>query len=103
MVTVGMATADVERMEALMIGVLVVWALVALGVAVVIGRGVRIADVRAADPLIAPEPVGELRLRTPRRRIPLPPVGVALVATAVLLETAGFIGRLTGATGPVAH
>jgi hypothetical protein len=47
MVTVGMATADVERMEALMIGVLVVWALVALGVAVVLGRGIRLADVRS--------------------------------------------------------
>ena len=48
MVTVGMATADVERMEALMIGVLVVWALVALGVAVVLGRGIRLADARSA-------------------------------------------------------
>ena len=47
MVTVGMATADVERMEALMIGVLVVWALVALGVAVVLGRGIRLADARS--------------------------------------------------------
>jgi hypothetical protein len=47
MVTVGMATADVERMEALMLGVLVVWALVALGVAVVLGRGIRLADARS--------------------------------------------------------
>ena len=30
-----------------MIGVLVVWVLVALGVAVVLGRGVRLADTRA--------------------------------------------------------
>jgi hypothetical protein len=42
-----MAPADVERMEALMIGVLVVWALVALGVAVVLGRGIRLADARS--------------------------------------------------------
>ena len=42
-----MATADVDRMEALMIGVLVVWALVALGVAVVLGRGIRLADARS--------------------------------------------------------
>ena len=47
MVTVGMGTADVERMEALMIGVLVVWALLALGVAVVLGRGIRLADARS--------------------------------------------------------
>ena len=30
-----------------MIGVLVVWALVALGLAVVLGRGIRLADARA--------------------------------------------------------
>ena len=30
-----------------MIGVLVVWALVALGVAVVVGRGIRLADARS--------------------------------------------------------
>ncbi len=46
-VTVGMTTAEVERMEALVIGVLVLWLLVALGVAVVLGRGIRLADARA--------------------------------------------------------
>ena len=43
------------------------------------------------------------RVRTPRRRVPLPPVGIGLAATAVLLETVGYVGRLTGATGPVAR
>jgi hypothetical protein len=85
------------------VGGLVGWLLLAFGVAVVVGRGIRTADVRAADPLTAAEPAGELRLRTPRRRVPLPPVGVGLAVAAVLLETAGFIGRLTGATGPVAR
>jgi hypothetical protein len=47
-VTVGMTTADAGRMEALVIGVLLVWALVALGVAVVLGRGISLADDRAA-------------------------------------------------------
>ena len=47
MVTAGRTAADVGRMAALMIGVLVVWALVALGVAVVLGRGIRLADARA--------------------------------------------------------
>ena len=42
-----MAAAHVGRVEALMIGVLVVWALVALGVAVVVGRGIRLADARS--------------------------------------------------------
>ncbi len=64
--------------------------LLAFVVAVVVGRGIRMADVRAADPLTAPELAGELRLRTPLRRIPLPPVGVALAAVAVSLETAGY-------------
>ena len=30
-----------------MIGVLVVWALVALGIAVIVGRGIRLADARS--------------------------------------------------------
>ncbi len=47
MVTVGMRAADVGRMEALVIGVLVVWALVALWFAVVLGRGIRLADARS--------------------------------------------------------
>jgi hypothetical protein len=44
---VGITAADVGRMEALVIGVLVVWVLVALGAAVVLGRGIRLADTRA--------------------------------------------------------
>ncbi|WP_139177276.1 hypothetical protein [Geodermatophilus siccatus] len=42
-----METADAGRTEALVIGVLVVCALVALGAAVVLGRGIRPADARA--------------------------------------------------------
>ena len=61
------------------------------------------ADVLAERPLTDADAQGELRLRTPRRRVPLPPVGVGLAATAVLLETAGYVTRLTGATGPVAR
>ena len=85
------------------VGGLVGWLLLAFAVAVVVGRGIRMADVRAADPLTARELVGELQLRTPRRRIPLPPVGIALAATGVLLETTGYVTRLAGATGPVAR
>ena len=48
MVTLGMTSADVERMEALVIGVLVVWVIVAIGFTVVIGRGIRLADARSA-------------------------------------------------------
>ena len=46
-VTVGMAPADAERMKAFGIGVLVVWQLVALAVAVALGRRIRLADTRA--------------------------------------------------------
>ncbi|MGY1635530.1 hypothetical protein ACI78V_02610 [Geodermatophilus sp. SYSU D00742] len=77
------------------VGGLVVWVLVALVVAVVVGRGIRVADVRAGNALPA--------VRTPRRRVPLPPVGVALAATAVVLETIGYVGRLTDASGPTAR
>jgi hypothetical protein len=85
------------------VGGLVLWVLLAFAVAVVVGRGIRIADARSGGPLTAPEPLADLRLRTRRRRIPLPPVGVALAAAAVLLETAGYVTRLTGANGPVAR
>ena len=47
MVMVGMVAADVRCVEAWMIGVLVVWAFVALGVALVLGRGIRLADARS--------------------------------------------------------
>nr|WP_239522306.1 hypothetical protein [Geodermatophilus sabuli] len=66
----------------------------------VIGRGVALADRRSPG---ADVQRGAVLARTPRRRIPLPPVGVGLAATAVLLETIGYVGRLTGATGPTAR
>ena len=85
------------------VGGLVLWVLLAFAVAVVIGRGIRMADVLSGPPLTAADATGEVRLRTARRRVPLPPVGIALAATAVLLETTGYITRLAGATGPVAR
>jgi hypothetical protein len=86
------------------IGGLLAWVLFGLVTAVVLGRGIRIADERAgSDRLAAAEPSGAVRPRTPRRRIPLPPVGIGLAATAVALETAGYVSRLTGASGPTAR
>ena len=41
-----MTAADVGRMEALVIVVLVVWPLVALGSALVLGRAIRLTDAR---------------------------------------------------------
>ncbi len=47
-VLVGTISADFERTEALMIGVLLVtWVLVALGVALLFGRCTRVADARS--------------------------------------------------------
>ena len=80
---------------------LTVWVLLAALVAVVLGRGIRLADQRAADTGADPTPVPALLAR--RRRIPLPPVGVALAGTAVALEAVGYALRLTGASGPTAH
>ena len=84
------------------LGGLLLWVLLAFAVALIIGRGIRIADGRSVEPLIGETAPTAVRLRAPRRRIPLPPVGVGLAATAVLLMTAGYVVRLTGATGSVA-
>lgn len=84
----------------------VVWLAVGLGVGVVIGRGIRLADQRErevpADIVLAGNVVGEpgSGALAPGRRpgIPLPPVGVAIAAFAVALETTGFVLRLRGST-----
>jgi hypothetical protein len=95
------------------VGVLVAWLGIALAVAVVVGRGIRIADRRSpgtgAVPLIttadAPEVVSvePAAARVRRRAIPLPNVGVALVVLAVALEASGYVARLTGTTGDSAR
>jgi hypothetical protein len=80
---------------------LVVWALLAALVAVVLGRGIRLADQRAAGTGADRTPVPAMI--PARRRIPLPPVGIALAATAVGLEAVGYALRLKGATGTTAQ
>ena len=92
-------------------GGLVVWLVVATALAMVIGRSISLADRRELgraiplttadlpDSFVAAQPPPAVR----RRAIPLPPVGVALAACAVLLETGGFVLRLTGSTGSVAR
>jgi hypothetical protein len=92
------------------IGGVVAWVLVAFLVAMVIGRVVRTADERSigtgverplttADiPGVAPLPAA-----APRRRVPFPPLAVALAAIAVGLEAFGYGLRLSGATGQVAR
>ena len=88
------------------LGGLLAWLVLAVLVAVVVGRGIRLADRHAAGsvPLTVEELVGvapaartrAVRVRTRRRSIPLPPVGVGLAALAVGLETIGYVTRLAG-------
>ena len=91
-------------------GVLVAWMGIALLVAVVIGRGIRLADRRSVGTderavdlpaVAAARRPGAARVR--RRAVPLPPIGVGLVVAAVALETTGYITRLSGSTGSTAR
>ena len=91
------------------LGALVVWALVAVVVGVLIGRGIRLADQRSPSMLTTADLPGvaaappRAAARTRRRAVPLPPVGIALAALAVALETVGFVVRLRGEAGPLAR
>jgi hypothetical protein len=85
------------------LGGLVAWFVVALLVGMVLGRGIRLADRRAAatdDVLTTADLAGHTApsAREPRRRIPLPPLGVGLAVLAVALETCGFVLRLQGSS-----
>jgi hypothetical protein len=92
------------------VGGLVVWLVLGAALALVIGRGIRMADRRSPGtgvPLTTADLPGAFVAERPapavrRRAIPLPPVGVALAATAVALETCGFVLRRNGVTGPTA-
>jgi hypothetical protein len=91
------------------LGVLAVWVVVGAAFALLIGRGIRMADRRSpgtgvalstadlpASFVPAPAPVR-------RRAVPLPPIGISLAALAVALETSGYLLRLNGATGRAAQ
>jgi len=109
MVTSGSADADDHVVWVWVLGVLAVWAVIAVLFALLIGRGIRMADRRSpgtgvalstadlpASFVPAPAPVR-------RRAIPLPPIGIALAALAVALETVGYVIRLDGGTGRAAQ
>jgi hypothetical protein len=102
------------------LGGLVAWFVVGALVALVIGKMIRVADQRAprpvgAAPETAPAPVTVSRPDatttatapvasvTRRLRVPLPPFAIGLVAVAVALETAGYVSRITGASGQAAR
>src|SRR3954470_8667100 len=112
MVTFPAAAADEGSVWWLwVLGGLAVWSVVALLFAVVLGRGIRLADRRSlgaglddllttADLPVSLQPARVAASGTVRRRaIPVPTIGIALFAVAVALETIGYVLRLTGATG----
>lgn len=85
-----------------MLGGLLTWLVVALVLGVLIGRAIRLADRRSG---VAPDVLltGNVAVETAdatereaRRRIPLPPIGMALAGLAVALEASGYLARLRG-------
>jgi hypothetical protein len=111
-VTLFAAAADDGQVWVMwVLGGLAVWLVVAFLVAVVIGRGIRLADRRspatAAGAVLTTadlETTG--RAATPRARhraVPVPTLGVVLFAMAVGLETCGYVVRLTGTRGRIAE
>jgi hypothetical protein len=90
------------------VGGLVVWLVVAVVFGLLIGRGIRMADRRSPGTGVAlstadlPPSFVPAAAPVRRRAVPLPPIGVALAAAAVALESTGYVLRLTGATGPAA-
>lgn len=91
------------------LGGLVLWFLVSAVVALVVGAMIRLADRREsrvpvdAAALTGTSAAAAAAPRIRRRAVPLPPLGVALAATAVALETAGFLLRLSGSSGAATH
>ncbi|SFP13569.1 hypothetical protein SAMN05660464_2172 [Geodermatophilus dictyosporus] len=91
---------------------LVLWLVAGLVLGTVMGRAVRLADSRtpgARDGAVlttADLPGGAARAgvaaAAPRRRVPFPPVAVALAAVGVALEGVGYAVALTGARGRLA-
>jgi hypothetical protein len=92
------------------VGGVAVWFVLAFAAAVIIGGSIRLADHRSpgtgntavlttADLGVAAAAPRRESAAARRRVIPLPPLGIALIVIALGLETAGFLGRLTGARG----
>jgi hypothetical protein len=110
MVTFAAAAADEGRAWWLWaLAGLGAWVVLAFLLAVVIGRGIRLADRRSPGTgarLTTADLPSSLRpapAPARRRAIPVPAIGIALFAVAVALETAGYVVRLTGATGTSAR
>ncbi len=87
------------------------WVLLAVGLGIVLGRSIRLADLDSPGtgvdrPLTTEASTRRASTAAPavtRRRVPWPPVAVGLAALAVALETAGLVLRSTGGTGSAAR
>ena len=109
MVTFSGKAADTSSVWWLwVVGGVAAWLALALLLAIVVGRSIRLADRRSPgtgenvvlttadlEPGLRSQPAA---VRVRRRAIPLPPIGIALVLVALTLETSGFLARLTGST-----
>ena len=93
------------------VGGLAAWLVVGLLVAALVGRAITLADRRspgtresgvlttaALEAGAARQPAA---VRVRQRAIPLSPLGIGLIVVALGLETAGFLGRLTGSRSVV--
>ncbi|MBM7806994.1 hypothetical protein JOD57_002831 [Geodermatophilus bullaregiensis] len=92
------------------LGGLVLWLVVGLALGMVVGRAVRLADIRTPDTghdrVLTTADLPGSAARTgapPRRRIPFPPLAVALAAVGVALESVGYTVALMGTQGQVAR
>jgi hypothetical protein len=82
--------------------VLIGWSSLAVVVTAPIGLAMREADRRertavAVPTRPVPAPSTAEAVRAPRRRIPVPPLGILLATTGVALEAIGFLLRVSGA------
>ncbi|SNS90970.1 hypothetical protein SAMN04488107_4271 [Geodermatophilus saharensis] len=84
------------------VGGFAAWVVVAVVFGVVLGRGIRLADERSPGTGVE-RPLTAGAARPVRRRVPLPPVGIALAFLAVALEAVGYVLRLRRTSGPLAH
>ncbi len=108
MVTSAGEAADSHSVWFWVLGGLAVWFVLAFLAAVIVGRGIRLADRRspgtgATDVLTTADlESGAVRerdaVRVRRRAIPLSPLGIGLILVALGLETSGFLNRLAGGT-----
>jgi hypothetical protein len=84
----------------------VAWVVVAFLAALVMGAMIKLADRRIGmtdDPTPAAAASVVRTAVVARRRVPVPPIGVALAGIGAALMAGGYAVRLTGASGPSAQ